>query len=85
MCEPIKIDIIALLLIIGSNAIIMEKTIMVIMKMHLENFLVFNDFELCMSYPKKIVHSTIDDECLLGRERFRYKKVVILMGANATG
>ena len=58
---------------------------MVIMNLHLDNFLVFNDFELCMSYPKKIVRSTIEDECLSGRERFRYKKVVILMGANATG
>ena len=58
---------------------------MVIMKLHLDNFLVFNEFDLCMSYPKKIVHSTIEGECLTGRERFRYKKVVILMGANATG
>ena len=58
---------------------------MVIMNLHLDNFLVFNQFELCMSYPKKIVHSTIESEHLSGRERFRYKKVVILMGANATG
>ena len=58
---------------------------MVIMNLRLNNFLVFNEFELCMSYPKKIVRSTIEDECLSGRERFRYKKVVILMGANATG
>ena len=58
---------------------------MVIMNLRLDNFLVFNDFELCMSYPKKIVRSTIEDECLSGRDRFRYKKVVILMGANATG
>ena len=58
---------------------------MVIMNLRLDNFLVFNEFELCMSYPKKIVRSTIEDECLSGRERFRYKRVVILMGANATG
>ena len=58
---------------------------MIIMNLRLDNFLVFNEFELCMSYPKKIVRSTIEDECLSGRERFRYKKVVILMGANATG
>ena len=58
---------------------------MVIMNLHLDNFLVFNEFDLCMSYPKKIVHSTIEGECLSGRERFRYKKVVILMGANSTG
>ena len=85
LSQAIKSDIITLLLIIGSNVIFMEETLMVIMNLHLDNFLVFNDFELCMSYPKKIVRSTIEDECLSGRERFRYKKVVILMGANATG
>ena len=58
---------------------------MVIMNLHLDNFLIFNEFDLCMSYPKKIVRSTIEGEHLSGRERFRYKKVVILMGANATG
>ena len=58
---------------------------MVIMNLCLDNFLVFKQFELCMSYPKKIVHSSIEGEHLSGRERFRYKKVVILMGANATG
>ena len=31
------------------------------------------------------VNSIIDQEYLKGRERFRYKKAVILMGANATG
>ena len=58
---------------------------MVIMNLHLDNFLIFNDFALCMSYPKKIVRSSIEDEHLAGRERFRYKKVIVLMGANATG
>ena len=58
---------------------------MAIMNLCLDNFLVFNQFELCMSYPKRIVHSSIEGEHLSGRERFRYKKVVILMGVNATG
>ena len=58
---------------------------MVLMNVKLDNFLVFNDFELCMSYPKKIVGSTIPSEHLSGRPNFRYKKVVVLMGANATG
>ena len=61
------------------------RAIMVIMNLHLDNFLIFNDFALCMSYPKKIVRSSIEDEHLAGRERFRYKKVIVLMGANATG
>ena len=33
----------------------------------------------------KTIYYFIDDECLDGRERFRYKKAVILMGTNATG
>ena len=37
---------------------------MVIMNLHLDNFLVFNEFDLCMSYPKKIVRSTIEGEHL---------------------
>lgn len=45
----------------------------------------FNDFHINFSYPKKIVNSMIEHENLKGRERFRYKKIVILMGANATG
>lgn len=38
-----------------------------------------------MSYPKKIVGSYIENENLSGYPNFRYKKVNILMGANATG
>lgn len=38
-----------------------------------------------MSYPKKIVDSYIQDEYLAGRPNFRYKKVNILLGANASG
>ena len=40
---------------------------------------------MTMSYPKKIVGSTIDNECLFDFPNFRYKKVVVLMGANASG
>lgn len=58
---------------------------MVLMRVKLDNFLVFDDFELNLSYPKKIVGSTIPNEYLKGRPNFRYKKVVVLMGANATG
>ena len=38
-----------------------------------------------MSYPKKIVDSTIEKEFLEERPNFRYKKVNIIMGGNATG
>ena len=58
---------------------------MILMNIKLDNFLVFNDFELCTSYPKKIVGSGIGEEHLEGKPNFRYKKLVVLMGANATG
>lgn len=38
-----------------------------------------------MSYPKKIVDSTINQEYLEDRPNFRYRKVNIIMGGNATG
>lgn len=58
---------------------------MIIMNLKLDNFLLFNNFEINMSYPKKIVGSTIENENLSGHPNFRYKKLIVLMGANATG
>lgn len=58
---------------------------MIVMKVELDNLYGFHDFKIDFSYPKKIVNSTIPNEYLSGRPRFRYKKAVVLMGANATG
>lgn len=58
---------------------------MIVLNLVLKGIYGFNDFNINFSYPKKIVNSIIDHEHLEGRERFRYKKAVILMGANATG
>ncbi len=58
---------------------------MVIMNIVLDNFLLFHNFQLNFSYSKKPVHTTIENENLAGRPNFRYKKLVVLMGANATG
>ena len=58
---------------------------MIVLDLELKGIYGFNDFHINFSYPKKIVNSIIDQEYLKGRERFRYKKAVILMGANATG
>ena len=38
-----------------------------------------------LTYPKKIVDSSIKNEHLPGRPNFRYKKVNIFLGSNATG
>ena len=58
---------------------------MIILNIELNNIYGFNDFKMNLTYPKKIVNSIIEDEHLAGRERFRYKKAVVLMGANASG
>lgn len=58
---------------------------MVILNIELDNMLLFRNFSMNLSYPKKPVHTTIPDEHLEGRGNFRYKKLVVLTGANATG
>ena len=62
-----------------------EDKTMIIMDLRIDNFFAFKNFHMNMSYPKKIVNSYIEDEFLAGRSNFRYKKVNILMGANASG
>lgn len=58
---------------------------MVVLDIKLDNILVFNRFSLNLSYPKKPVNSVLADENIDGRPNFRYKKLIVLMGANATG
>lgn len=58
---------------------------MIIMDIKVDNLYAFKNFHMNMSYPKKIVDSTIDQEYLVDRSNFRYKKVNIIMGGNATG
>lgn len=58
---------------------------MIVMNVELHNLFAFDNFHINFSYPKKIVNSTISEECLSEKPNFRYKKVNILMGANATG
>lgn len=62
-----------------------EKHKMIVMDIKIDNFFAFRGFHMNMSYPKKIVKSYVQDEYLEKRPNFRYKKVNILMGANATG
>ena len=58
---------------------------MIVLNLTLDGIYGFNDFMINFTYPKKIVNSIVERENLAGRERFRYKKAVVLMGANATG
>ena len=58
---------------------------MIVMDISIDNFFAFKNFHMNMSYPKKIVDSYIEEEFLRNRPNFRYKKVNIILGANATG
>jgi len=58
---------------------------MVILDVRLDNFYAFKNFHMGLTYPKKIVGSSIKEEHLADRPNFRYKKVNIIMGANASG
>ncbi len=58
---------------------------MIIMDIKIDNLYAFKNFHMNMSYPKRIVDSTIEGEFLTDRPNFRYKKVNIIMGGNATG
>lgn len=58
---------------------------MVVLNISLDNFYAFKNFNMNLTYPKKIVGSSIKDEHLQNRPKFRYKKVNIIMGANASG
>ena len=58
---------------------------MIIMDVKLNHVYGFDDFHVCLTYPRKLSVSLIGSEALEGRSRFRYKKAVILMGSNATG
>ena len=58
---------------------------MIVLDVHINNFYAFKNFHLNLTYPKKIVGSPIPDEYLAGHPNFRYKKINIIMGANASG
>ena len=57
----------------------------IVMDVRVNNFYAFKNFHINMSYPKKIANSSIRNEYLADKPNFRYKKVNILMGANAAG
>lgn len=70
---------------VKAEEIIKRREKMVVLDVKLDNFYAFRNFHMNLTYPKKIVDSYIKDEHLLDRPNFRYKKVNILFGANASG
>lgn len=58
---------------------------MVILNLKMDNVLAFYDFNVCFSYPVKLRKTFIPEENLKTKTSFRYKKVNIFVGSNATG
>ena len=58
---------------------------MVILDVRMDNLYAFKNFHINLTYPKKIVDSSIEEEHLANRPNFRYKKVNVIMGVNASG
>ena len=58
---------------------------MIVLDVKLDNFYAFKNFHMNFTYPKKIVDSYIKEEYLPDRTNFRYKKINVLFGANASG
>jgi predicted ATP-dependent endonuclease of OLD family len=58
---------------------------MAILRMKLDNILAFKDFEVNFSYPRKLSKSIILNEHLKDNPSFRYKKLNVFIGSNATG
>lgn len=58
---------------------------MIFTHIKLKNISCFKETELDLSYPRKIKDSPIEYEFLEEADNFRFKRVCILMGANASG
>lgn len=58
---------------------------MILSYIYLDNIYGFKNFQSSFVYPKKIVNNPLGEEYLKDYPNFRYKKVNIIFGSNATG
>lgn len=58
---------------------------MPIINLKLDNILSFSNFDINFSYPIKLRNTLIPNENLANVPTFRYKKLNIFVGANASG
>ena len=58
---------------------------MILMNLELENIVCFNDLKMNLSFPKKLVNSSLEFEYLKNYPNFRYRKINIIYGSNSTG
>lgn len=58
---------------------------MAVLNVKFDNILCFDNFEANFTYPKKLVKTTLENEFLCNYPNFRYRKLNIIVGSNATG
>lgn len=58
---------------------------MIFTRINIKNLYSFHDCEIDLTFKRKVKDSTVPFEFLKGRENFKYRRVCILSGANATG
>lgn len=58
---------------------------MPVLNVKMDNILIFDNFEINFTYPQKINSFLVKDEHLRNWPSFRYKKVNIFIGSNASG
>lgn len=58
---------------------------MIITRLKIDNLYGFQDFELDLTYPRRLKQSFVDYEYLEDVPSFKFKRVCILMGTNASG
>ena len=58
---------------------------MAVLNVKFDNILCFDNFEANFTYPKKLVKTTLENEFLNNYPNFRYRKLNIIVGSNATG
>lgn len=58
---------------------------MIVLNVKIDNLYMFKNFEVNFTFPKRVSNSILEDETLNYAPKIRYKKVNIIMGANASG
>ena len=57
---------------------------MAVLNVELNNIFAFKNFKANFTYPKKLVNTTLEGEFFADYPNLRYRKVNIMIGANAT-
>lgn len=58
---------------------------MIFINLAIDNFYTFEKFNIDFTFPRKLSRSIIENECLVYAPKIKYKRVNIIMGANASG